>query len=431
MAPFGTLFCLFLALVSFARGDVLYVLGDEVVSVTDAGFSALSGTKASCSGTNVAKAMASYIAGPKTTIVPVTVSLCGAFLSSDVLAGLDWIEGDIDYRTTNHVALAVNLAKAGSAASVVESHVASFIANRAVVSTMQGFWTQKGVLLMPNATAPALGPPPSPPPAAQPPVPEAPEAPPSPDPVVERCDPVWKRVVFGESAVLATILVCLCFVLGVWCAKRPRRDPRPCPSYASQSPRGAPMYPMYQHESIRMPPFVGAGSPPPERAVPDRDTRSTPDLSGPRSTPDTSGPRFCLSRETASSPDVMATRWVPDGGVWEHVPTRYSRDGPYGDLGMEDRPRSERSAPQSPTPPPRISISMSGIHNVRSAGTSRAKRQDMFAQTVDPDVQTDKQDKTNFDFRRRGSGQSPETMSSSRETPTNLSEHTPSKHGSF
>jgi hypothetical protein len=410
MAPFATLFCFFLALVSFARGDVLYVVGDEVVSVTDAGFTGLSGTKASCSGTNVAKSMASWIAGPKTTIVPVTVSLCGSFLSSDVLAGLDWIEGDIDYRTTNHVALAINLNKAGGAASVVETHVASFIANRAIVSTMQGYWTQKGVLLVPNATAVVPSPPPQQPPVPSP-APEAPVSPPAPCPF-QRCNPVWKRVVLGESAVLATLLVCLCFVLGACYAKRSRNAGVPA-SYTSQSPRTA--YPMYQHESIRMPPFVGAGSPPPER-----ETLSTPDISGPRARP---------SRETSSSPDVMTARWAPDDGVWEHVPTRYSRDGPYGDLGMDDRPRSERSAPQDNAPPGRVSISTSGIRDVRGS-TSRIARKNMFDQTS-VDVPSDKHDKTNFDFRRRGSGNSPDTMSSSRETPTNLSDNTPSKHGSF
>lgn len=417
MAPFATLFCFFLALVSFARGDVLYVVGDEVVSVTDAGFSGLSGTKASCAGANTAKTMASWVAGPKTTIVPVTVSLCGSFLSSDVLAGLDWIEGDIDYRTTNHIALAINLDKAGSAASVVDTHIASFIANRAVVSTMQGFWSKalKGVLLVPNATA--VSPVPGPPP----PVPEAPtvpcpvtEAPPASGPI-ERCNPVWKRVVFGESAVLAAMLVCLCFVLGGWYARRSREETAVVPpSYASQSPRGTPMYPMYQHESIRMPPFVGAvGSPPPER-----ETLSTPDISGPRATP---------SRETASSPDVMTARWAPDDGVWEHVPTRYSRDGPYGDLGME-RSASQRSGrPEEPAN--RVSISASGIRDVHCATTSRAVRRSAFDALV---VSTDKEEKTKFDFRRRGSGNSPETLSSSRETPTNLSERDePSKHGSI
>jgi hypothetical protein len=402
---FATLFCFFLALVSFARGDVLYVVGDEVVSVTDAGFSGLSGTKASCSGANVAKVMASYVAGPKTTIVPVTVSLCGSFLSSDVLAGLDWIEGDIDYGTTNHIALAINLDKAGSAASVVDTQIASFIANRAVVSTMQGFWSKalKGVLLVPNATAVS--------PVPGPPVPEAPtapcpvtEAPPAPVPV-ERCDPVWKHVVFGESAVLAAIFVCLCFVMGGWYAKRSRVNPGVPLSYASQSPRAAAVYPMYQHESIRMPPFVGApGSPPPER-----ETLSTPDVSGPRATP---------SRETASSPDVMTARWAPGDGVWEHIPTRYSRDGPYGDLGM-DRPWSERSRSQKLVEEPagRVSISASGIRDVRGAGTSRPVHRSAFA--------TDKEDKTKFDFSRIGSG----TMSSSRETPTNLSDLSATKHG--
>ena len=404
MAPFSTLFCFFLALVSFARGDVLYVVGDQVVSVTDAGFSGLSGTKASCSGTNVAKAMASYIAGPKTTIVPVTVSLCGSFLSSDVLAGLDWIEGDIDYRTTNHVALAINLDKSGSAASVVQTRIASFIASRAVVSTMQGYWTQKGVLMMPNATAvsPVPGPPRQPP-AAPPPSPSV-----SP-PVV--CDPVWKRVVFGESAVLGAVLVCLCFVMGAWYARRPRESVVVPPSYASQSPRGVPMYPMYQHESIRMPPFVGASSPPPER-----ETLSTPDISGPQARP---------SRETASSPDVMTARWAPNSGMWAHVPTRYSQDGPYGDLGM-DGPRSERSAARG-HPPPRVSISMSGIRDVVQNTAGHADKS-----TRKSTKSSDKHDKTKFDFRRRWPGNSPETMSSSRETPTNLSERDePSKHGSF
>lgn len=430
---FATLFCFFLALVSFARGDVLYVVGDEVVSVTDAGFSGLSGTKASCSGANVAKVMASYVAGPKTTIVPVTVSLCGSFLSSDVIAGLDWIEGDIDYGTTNHIALAINLDKAGSAASVIDNHIASFIANRAVVSTMQGYWSKalKGVLLVPNATAVVQSPPPQQPPVPSP-APEAPVSPPASCPV-QRCNPVWKRVVYGESAVLATLLVCLCFVLGACYAKRSRNARVPA-SYASQSPRN--MYPMYQHESIRMPDFVGAGSPPPER-----ETLSTPDLSGPRSSPDLYGPprsspdlsgrRSKPNRETASSPDVMTKRWEAGDGTWEHVPTRYSRDGPYGDLGMN---QSERSATQSPRqrpeePPNRVSISASGIHDVRGANTRRVDRRNMFDQHVV--ATTDKQDKTNFDFRRRGSANSPDTLSSSRDTPTNLSENTPSKHGSF
>lgn len=413
MASFASLFCFFLALVSFARGDVLYVLGDEVVSVTDQGFDGLSGTKASCAGANAAKAMASYLAGPKTIVVPVTVSLCGSYLSSDVLAGLDWIEGDIDYGATNHVAIGINLDKAGSAASVINTHVAAFIANRAVVSTMQGYWTKapKGVLLVPNATA--LAPQASPPPPI--PVPSPPTlvaCPPSvQSPPARECNPVWKRIVLGESAVLGAIFVSACFALGVCYATKKRNARRPPPSYVSQSPRG---YPMYQHESIRMPPFVGAGSPPPERSLPDR-ALSTPDISGPRARP---------SRETSSSPDVLTARWAPDDGVWEHVPTRYSKDGPYGDLGMDDRPRSERSAP-----PGRVSISTSGIRDVRGS-TSRVARQNMFDQTA-VDVPSDKHDKTNFDFRRRGSGNSPDTLSSSRETPTNLSERTPSKHGSF
>ena len=398
MAPFATLFCFFLALLSSARGDVLYVVGDGVVSATDAGFSAVSGTTAACSAKNAAKSMASYIAGPKTTIVPVTVSLCGAFIGSDVLAGLDWIDGDINYETTNHIALGVDLDRAGSVSSVVGAHVASFVAKRAVVSTMQGYWGKapKGVLLVPNATAEAAPPKQSPP---APPAPQAPQQQPPPpqQPPTQQpeCDPVWRRVVIGESAALATVVVCLCFGLGLWSAARRRPVTVVPPSYASQSPRG---YPLYQHESIRMPPFVGAGSP-----VPERETLSTPDFSGPR----TSLPRTRPDRETASSPDVLMARWHPDDGVWEHVPTRYSRDGPYGDLGM-DPARSERSA--SPRPPPRVSISTSGIRDVRGAAASRADRR-TGAST----------DKSHFDFRRRAP-QSPDTMSSSRDTPTNLSQ---------
>jgi hypothetical protein len=392
MASFATLLCVFLSLLSSVRADVLYVVGDEVVSVTDQGFSGLSGTKASCSGVNTAKAMASYLAGPKTVVVPVTVSLCGSYLSSDVVAGLDWIEGDIDSGATNHVAIGVNLDKIGAAASVVDSQIAGFVSNRAVVSTMQGYWSKapKGVLLVPNAT---VAPPPQPSPSPSSSSSPSPGAT-IPAPVEPECDPVWKRIVVGQSAVLAAALVVACFALGAWYTARKRGNPGPPLSYASQS-HVPPVYPMYQHESIRMPPFVGASSPPPER-----ETLSTPDLEAMRAFVSRG------ARRTSSSPDVLTTRWAPDGGAWEHIPTPHHR--PHGDQGVDDSRR--------------VSISMSGIREVNGA-VRREERKRMF------DGPSDKEDKTRFDFRRRGSGNSPETMSSSRETPTNLSERT-SKPGS-
>lgn len=393
MASFATLFCLFIYLVSCVRGDVLYVVGDEVVSVTDQGFVGLSGTKTSCAGSNTAKAMASYIAGPNTVVVPVTVSLCGSFLSSDVLAGLDWIDGDIDYGATNHIAIGVNLDKAGTTASVINTHVASFLANRAVVSTVQGYWSNapKGVLLVPDSTPRpnSTGVSPSPPPQCPPKVcpPPSPIEPPGP------CNPVWKNVVIGESAVVGAFIVCACFVLGVWHALRRTPAVATVPrSYTSQSQLGIRMYPAYQNESLRMPPFVGA-------KLPDRDALSTPDIAH--------HSRPMPQRETASSPDVLTTKWVPDTSNWGHVPTPYHKtsDGPYGDLGMD-----------GPDPPARVSISMSGIRDVQ---VRRSNRQNMF-DAVDEAGKADKDTKIKFDFRPKPG--TPDTMSSSRETPQNLSE---------
>lgn len=372
---------LFLILAGFSQGEVLYVLGDEVVSVTDAGFNGVSGATAACFGPNTAAVMQAYIAAPTTTIVPVTVSLCGSYLSSDVLAGLDWIGGDIDYGVQNHIAVGLDLSRAGQASAVIQTQLATFLSNRAVVSTMQGYGTQKGVLLVPNATAVVAKPPQAP--AAPPPL--APQTCP-PAPVPPKCSPLWKTLVIGESAVLGIVLICACFVLGAWVSLRKRQLPAPGPmSYVSQSPRAS-GYPMYQHESIQMPPFVGACL--------DRDTLSAPDVS-PRT------PKPC--RETLSSPDVMTAKWVPGTASWAHVPTQYA--GPYGDLGMQ--------------PPPRVSISTSGIRDTHH------KRKHAPQQPND----SDKANKVKFDFRRTDRG-SPETMSSSRETPTNLSDRDLSQRGS-
>lgn len=358
MTSFANLCCFFFAMMSFVRADIMYIVGDRIVSSTDAGFSASSRNDGACSSTSATKTMLSYIAGPKTTIVPVAVSSCGSYLSSDLLSGLDWLRGDIDYSVTNHVALAVDLGKAGGGASVIKEQITRLISNRVVVSTLEGYWSTgapKGLFLVPRGGAPPppiQRPPPPPQPTKRPPPPPAqrpPPPPPSTLPPRLRCDQVWERIVWVETAVIGMIIFVMIMLCGVWYCCGDRTEGRT--DMVSQR-----SYPMYQHESIRMPSAVGR-----------MDTQSAPDIS-----------HSMMSHTINSNRGAMST---PDVNFMT---------GPFGNN--------------------RVSIDAVGIHNVRVAHDQLNRRNTSPSNTLvvdhDDGRLSDEVLLPDFNFRRNSRSQS-------------------------
>jgi len=268
-------------LISMTAGDQMYIIGDAI-SEGVSGFVAPFTSTVVCAG-NASQAMASYLAGPNTTLVQVDVSMCGQYLLSDVLNGLQWVQSDMATKTGRvTIALAIPVQSNLAGINLIDSTLEWFVAKRAVVATLQDVWNStlpQGVLTMPyTAASPGVPPSVSPPPVAPPDAPATPEVPSPPATGRGDCNNwIYGTIAATVAFVLVSVVLCA-VVCGICCARRDRATRE----YDEESQRS---YPKTDTRRVSRRPYSkSAGA---QRApAPSRPSRGTKSLEVSRKNPD-------------------------------------------------------------------------------------------------------------------------------------------------
>ena len=160
----GTLIIASLAFMHPVSSDMptLYVLGDAVAFASESGFVQTPNVAKDpeCASKRVTERAVNYLSVPGTPVVPVTVSICGIFRDSDFLRALDWLQVDIQSRSSATVVMALDLQRRSRALlNILRAKTRAMHARVTMLVTVPGYWDTpiSGTLLLPFTDATTAG----------------------------------------------------------------------------------------------------------------------------------------------------------------------------------------------------------------------------------------------------------------------------------
>lgn len=220
-----------LLLSTAALADVVYIVGDSFPAQSK-GFVApfaSAQNRGTCADKVSGSASVSDFFPKRATLVPVTVSVCGNLVASDLISGLEWTAGQIASTGTdegNSIVMTLDVTPSSGAFGLLTQRLLAFVAQGVHVSVLEGTYNAtrvKGVFVIPAAAEPAPPPPlkvPAPPVpgeacAACPTCAACPACPSPPEP--RGCgssSTIWMVVAVSEAVVILISALIACFYLG-------------------------------------------------------------------------------------------------------------------------------------------------------------------------------------------------------------------------
>ena len=127
----------------YVSGRTLYIVGDALeeryaAATYRSGYKALSAGTCS-SKSSVSDQIAAFSVDAATNIVPVTISSCGAYLRSDMIAGLDWLGATLNTDEANLISFGVEIDDTYSE-GIIGDRIKRLVQDGAIVSVPSGLW---------------------------------------------------------------------------------------------------------------------------------------------------------------------------------------------------------------------------------------------------------------------------------------------------